>query len=685
MARILLLLLTVFIAGSQAYNEPSSALPTQHAYQDGNTLRLPINNTATEELLDKWMNQALSGLMAAVASNRLDQMDSDDREEVHQCSKKANTVPEHAKCVVKVLDKTKHLRRVRIVKNKPVNHIKRKPLKITIKPSKSKKLAKPEEREWIGGFRMARLKRSTAKVVQRSSYNLASSDDDGTPLSRLAQQMTKTMRKLKNKPGSESWRSAIQRIKNIGAKAKEEKKRRKQLKKRLRHMIDNTPDEFQDPRKPLAMKQMNAQDEQVVKQNKITKQKRDEIRIPMRIVRESIKIALMAAGKNVTNFDKKTLKLVSPRFMSLVPEQEDEDLFNLLSPSLFSLHQDGGELEKVMSLPHILKQLPNKDQEAWMDFIVETAGVTDAVDKAEEKQKEARDREMRGKDGVPLYFTKKNVTDIFGDTEKRKIDTFEALDKSYTAEQKNALDKLGYAFLDNKQLDIVYGANSPYNKTDSLRMFKKMRRLRDDPHHFVEQDIRALAEAKKFRVRQKDIVAAPFISTPLTFASAPLSNTFIVLSPLVLSPITLSPAVLGPIILSPWVFIPLVLSPRVLSPLIVNPLIFSPIILSPLVLHPLILVPGVFNPVVLSPLVLSPFILSPQVFTPVILSPMVLNPLILTPMVGSPLILSPFVLSPIIYSPQFLFAVVLSPYALSPLIESKLTASEVIMSPSWLS
>lgn len=37
-------------------------------------------------------------------------------------------------------------------------------------------------------------------------------------------------------------------------------------------------------------------------------------------------MALMAAGKNVTNFDKKTLKLVSPRFMSLVADQEDDDL-----------------------------------------------------------------------------------------------------------------------------------------------------------------------------------------------------------------------------------------------------------------------------------------------------------------------------------------------------------------------
>lgn len=35
---------------------------------------------------------------------------------------------------------------------------------------------------------------------------------------------------------------------------------------------------------------MNAQDDQVAKQNKATKRKRDEIRIPMRIVRESIKV-----------------------------------------------------------------------------------------------------------------------------------------------------------------------------------------------------------------------------------------------------------------------------------------------------------------------------------------------------------------------------------------------------------
>ncbi|CAD6199638.1 unnamed protein product [Caenorhabditis auriculariae] len=407
-----------------------------------------------------------------------------------------------------------------------------------------------------------------------------------------------------------------------------------------------------------------------------------EVRVPLKLMRDAVRVAMQLAGQNTTDFDKKTLKMVSPRLMSILPEQEDDSLINLLSPSLFSLHDEGQGLEKLLSLPQMLKSLDNRDQEAWLDFIVEASGVSDNLDKAEKTIADNKDKEMRGENGVPLYFTKENATEIIGDVEKKKIEVFEDLDKSYTKEQKDDLDTKGYAFLDKKQLNTVYGKGSPYGDVKTL---KKFRRLRDDPERFIETDIRALAEAEKFKARRHDIVGSPFVLTPLTFASAPLTNTFVVLSPIVLSPITLSPAVLGPIILSPWVFVPLVLSPRVLSPLILNPLIFSPIILSPLVLHPLILVPGIFNPLILSPLVLSPLILSPQVFTPLILSPFALNPLILTPMVGSPLILSPFVLSPIILSPQALFAVVLSPYALSPLVESKLIAAEVVLSPSWLS
>ncbi|KAK6025476.1 hypothetical protein OSTOST_08622, partial [Ostertagia ostertagi] len=98
------------LAAASALQSEVAQLPMNHAYKDGNTLRLPFDANATEELLEKWLSQAVSGLMAAVAAKRLDHLDSADREEIERCSKKAYTVPEHARCVVKVLDATRHVK-----------------------------------------------------------------------------------------------------------------------------------------------------------------------------------------------------------------------------------------------------------------------------------------------------------------------------------------------------------------------------------------------------------------------------------------------------------------------------------------------------------------------------------------------------------------------------------------------
>ncbi|KAF1768007.1 hypothetical protein GCK72_007968 [Caenorhabditis remanei] len=667
-----LLLFTALAALAYANDQQPHDISRNVAVKEGNHLRVDLNETSSEELMDKWLSQAFSGLMAAVASKKISKVSAEHQELIQKCSKEAKDVPSHAKCIVKLMDEAE--KKIHVPKN-------RKPYQKVVKTTTEEP---KENMEWIGSFGTARARRSSGfNVVQKDNYSLRSTDDmDG--MTRLAKSMTNTARVFKNKTEkSEPWIEAVGRIKKLREEAKREKKNRDIMKKRLRQMIDNTPAEFIDPRKPVALKQAEMEDEKTEISKMMRKKEADEIRVPLKFLREAVKTAMMLGGKNVSDFDQKTLKMVSPRIMSIVPEQEDDSLFNLLSPSLFSLHDEGEGVEKLTSLPHLLKKLDNHGQNAWMDFIVEAAGVSDHVTKTEKTFREKKEKELRGPDGVPLYFTKENATKIIGEEEKSKIEVFEYLDKSYDENQKKKLNEDGFAFLTEHQMEKLYGKGSPYNHTKALKKFK---RLRDDPERYIEKDIRALAEAEKFRVaRRADIVGSPFILTPLTFASVPLSNKFIVLSPLVLSPITLSPAVLGPIILSPWVFVPLVLSPRVLSPLILNPLVFSPIVLSPLVLHPLILVPGVFNPIILSPLLLSPLILSPQVFTPLILSPFALNPLILTPMVGSPLVLSPFVLSPIILSPQALFAVVLSPYALSPLIESKLIAAEVVLSPSWLS
>uniref|UniRef100_A0A183C2V0 DM domain-containing protein n=1 Tax=Globodera pallida TaxID=36090 RepID=A0A183C2V0_GLOPA len=302
-------------------------------------------------------------------------------------------------------------------------------------------------------------------------------------------------------------------------------------------------------------------------------------------------------------------------------------------------------------------------------LIMEAAGVAEQAEHIEEElsaggvesvlrgvrrdkgmYREKYEREIRAKDGTPLYFTKKNVSDAFGKFEERKCDVFERLELGLSKAQLREMNNTGYALLSTDQLDLVYGPKSPYNNSEALRRFVRMNA--SDIHTGLEKDVHALAELESFRIRQKDVVLSPILFTNfiLTFS---VKNP-IILSPILFSSLILSPNVLGPVILSPWVFVPVILSPRVLAPTILSPFLFDPIVLSPFVLHPVILSPGAFNPIVLNPFVLSPFILSPQAFTPVILSPIALSPFILNPSMGSPLILSPYVLTPSILSPHHL-------------------------------
>ncbi|CAD6199636.1 unnamed protein product [Caenorhabditis auriculariae] len=413
------------------------------------------------------------------------------------------------------------------------------------------------------------------------------------------------------------------------------------------------------------------------------------MQVPIKLIRQAAKIGLTMSGKNASELEGKSIRMISPRIMGIMPEEENDKEINIFSPSLFSLHDEGKGVEKATSLSRILKgsNFGDADSQQLIDLIVEATGVSEAVEDAEKKLEETdrkRDESMglRGPDGQPLFFTKENMTRI-SPKEAKKIELIEKLEKMYTAEQMKEMNTTGYAILTPAQRLHVYGPQSPhYNpkllKTSGNMTNAQIRRL-------MHQTIKDVAAGKtKFEVRRNDIVLSPVVNTALIFDPVFASQS-IVLSPVLLTPLIGSPAIFGNVILSPWVFVPIIISPRLLSPVILSPFVMSPVILSPLVLDPAVLSPGVMNPFVLSPLLLTPFILSPQVMTPIILSPFALTPLILNPMLLSPLVLSPFVLSPSILSPQFVTALVLSPYALSPSVESKGALITVVASPSWLS
>lgn len=50
-------------------------------------------------------------------------------------------------------------------------------------------------------------------------------------------------------------------------------------------------------------------------------------------------------------------------------------------------------------------------------------------------QLDEREKKFIGIDGQPMYFTRKNVTDLYGDGEAQKIDVFEQLQESLSDNQ----------------------------------------------------------------------------------------------------------------------------------------------------------------------------------------------------------------------------------------------------------
>ncbi|VDM49777.1 unnamed protein product [Toxocara canis] len=385
----------------------------------------------------------------------------------------------------------------------------------------------------------------------------------------------------------------------------------------------------------------------------------------MRLLKEAVRLASVIARNNKSVADDAQIRFGSPKFFALSEENSKNEV-DFLSPSLFALNNDANAL---LNLKEVINSTNNNDYKELLNFIMEVTGVTDAVEAIKDNETKLNGAYMRGVDSQPMYFTKQNISNIFGDYERQKLDDFSTT---------------GYSILTKDQINYIYGPRSPYNHTQALQTFStldeqaiRMYLLRNI-RNIASNDPNLSKRSKHTAVLSPDIQKM-YLNT-VTDLSPP-----VVFSPALLTANVNSPAVFGVVILSPTLFVATIQSPRLLSPVILSPAALSPIILSPLVMDPLILSPGALLPFVISPQALSPAVLSSSVLAAQILSPFVLNPVILSPGASNALVLSPFLLSPFMFSPLYFNALILSPHAFSPSINSTGSNVSLILSPSAFS
>ncbi|KHN78457.1 GTP-binding protein 10, partial [Toxocara canis] len=540
-------------------------------YYDGKKLNIPITDESAEELLERWMLQALSSLMSAVAHQKSEHLNEYHRNRLFKCSKEATDIHEHAKCVVAVLDASKHqtgqhphqdgrFEKLRRVMNDGNERI----LGVIIR--NSTRVITTNNRK----SSMARSRyRTKREAVRRSHYRLYSEYENMTPVGIIGKYMARTAKIVKRKKTSRTWEALIADLMEKQKKIAERQKFRESLQSRIAKMLGTSNLSKVEKR----LKEVLSIDA-IERTEQNDKKKQDEQSV--QLLRSAIKLAMILSGDNRTDVQNRTLKIASPRLLSIVPD-EIKDEIDILSPSLFSLHNNGKGTEALMSLSNLIKDVKTNDFGEWLEFIIEVSGVPDAIDLVvvESRFDDAIRNGPRGIDNQPMYFTKENVTEIAGAEEGRKVEMFESLSKELNRKQLSELHQDGYSIMTPEQLELVYGERSTYRNSSLLRRFLAMNETA--VRQCLLSNIRELANngnlrlAHRSRVKREIFVLSPIVLQLALFRWTPTT----VLSPILLSASIFSPNILGPVILSPWLFNPIILGPRVIVPTVLSPFIYD--------------------------------------------------------------------------------------------------------------
>ncbi|CEF60080.1 Moulting cycle MLT-10-like protein family-containing protein [Strongyloides ratti] len=237
-------------------SEEAFAKKLNEKYYDGEALNIPIGEDAVNDLHKHWSEQAISGLMAAVSSYKMHLMKKDAKNELENCSKSAYNIKDHAKCVTRALQSIEH----------------RKGNRWTVFTGKSK--------QTLSSPIINRSKRdiSEYKVKKSDNYKLKDKHDQGI-LTALAKYLQKTILIAKNKNETKSWRRLINEVKTMGKQIEMEDNIQEQNVKKFGNTIAKN-----------ILKKTKEESEAKILKEKYEKVK--DIRLPLKVLREAVKIGM---------------------------------------------------------------------------------------------------------------------------------------------------------------------------------------------------------------------------------------------------------------------------------------------------------------------------------------------------------------------------------------------------------
>ncbi|PAV90359.1 hypothetical protein WR25_22089 [Diploscapter pachys] len=460
---------------------------------DGRKTMIKVTWDAGRQLAEHWLQQGLSSLLSVIATNKMNGMPRIEQKKHFNCSKKAKTVKEHAKCVVGLLK---------------------------IRDEEQRRKSVMRSTGWPTNF---------LGIVSRQKYELLDERPRGA-MAMVARQLTNTVRLIKKKSGrAKSWRNAIDEIKEEVRRMKKKRRARKALHNRF-STFANLMKQIKNLAFYLGMDDLIEDEEELDEKTAESTMKPEQKAVLNQECVLGVKIGLAMNGVNVSNFDNRNINFISPRIMSLIPEHMKNDTISLFSPSILSLHEDGDELEKKLSLNRAMQLFEETGQEHWLNFVIEASGVSDAVEMIRRAELEQERQEMMEKfkdnEGRPLYMTKENVSEVLGRFEKKKIDTLEELNRRIDHQQMSSLNSSGYAVLTPDQIHLLYGPSSPFNDTRVIQHLlqidrKKVPRLLEETIHKLASEEIQFKSSIRHDIILQFLAFMPIINAP-NVASQPL-------------------------------------------------------------------------------------------------------------------------------------------------------------------